>query len=118
MDKYFMKKMEMISIFRTLVFVYIASFLYANTLIIGGFSAPIYIKNYNEKELDSILKNNTIKSILITYPNKQTNLAKRIARYIKINNSKIHIKLDELNLSDTDTVKYQHDVVTVVLFFK
>lgn len=86
--------------------------------IIGGFSAPIYVNHYNPNELNDIIKNDKIKSILITYPGQQVNLANKITKYIKMNNSKINVKLDKLNLMDTDTVKYRHDVVTIILFFK
>lgn len=108
----------MILILRVVIFLFAFSYSYANTAVIGGFSAPIYIKSYNETELKEILKNEKIKSIHITYPNNLTNLAKKIVKYIKQNNPKLYIKSDELNLKDTDIVKYRHDVVIMVLFFR
>lgn len=88
----------------------------AESNIVGGFSAPIYFTHYDQKEIDSITSNSTAKTIKISYPHQLSKLAIQVANTIK-NKSTAHVVLEELNLQDTNLVKYRHDVVVVVLFF-
>lgn len=97
----------------------ICNYSYASTTesqVIGGFGAPIYFTHYDLTQVTSIANNSNAKTIRISYPHQLLPLATQIANNIK-SKSKAKVMLTELNLQDTDLVKYRHDVVVVVLYF-
>ena len=85
--------------------------------IIGGLAAPIYFQNYDQNMIDNIANVHTAKKIIISYPTKLKPLAIQINDGI-IAKSQVPVQMHEVNLQDTDTVKYRHDVVIVTLDFR
>ena len=85
--------------------------------IIGGISAPIYFKDYDQKVINDITEVTTATKIIISYPSSLKPLAIQIQDGIKAK-SQTPIQLYEVNLKDTPTVKYRHDVVIVALDFR
>lgn len=89
----------------------------ASAPIIGGFGAPQFFTKYDKSAINKIASNPNAKTIKISYPPQLKSLAKRIDRTIKAKSS-AKITMEEVNLQDTATVKYRHDAVVVVLYFK
>ncbi len=85
--------------------------------IIGGLAAPIYFQNYDQNMIDNIVNVHTAKKIIISYPTKLKPLAIQINDEIAAK-SQVPVQMYEVNLQDTDTVKYRHDVVIVTLDFR
>ena len=85
--------------------------------IIGGLSAPIYFQTYDQKMIDNIASVKTAKKIVISYPTALKALAIQIRDGITAQ-SQVPVQLYEVNLQDTATVKYRHDVVIVALDFR
>ena len=85
--------------------------------IIGGLSAPIYFQKYDQKMIDDIANVKTAKKIVISYPTNLKALALQIEDGIAAQ-SQTSIQLYEVNLQDTATVKYRHNVVIVALDFR
>ncbi|HMT01891.1 MAG TPA: hypothetical protein PKD00_01040 [Burkholderiales bacterium] len=85
--------------------------------LIGGFSAPIFFTHYDQNLIDSICANrNNPKQVDVTYPSHLKTLAFKIIKGIN-KKCNIAIKISELNLYDTDKVKYRHDAVVVSMIF-
>lgn len=86
--------------------------------VIGGFGAPIFLKQYDEEVINQITDNEQIKFIRISYPKHLLPLALKVKRKINSNEPNIQVKLKEINLTDTNTTKYRHDVISIVTYFK
>ncbi len=85
--------------------------------LIGGFSAPIFFTHYDQNLIDSICANkNNPKRIDVSYPSHLKILAFKIIKGIN-KKCDVPIKASELNLHDTDTVKYRHDAVVISIIF-
>lgn len=85
--------------------------------LIGGCSAPIFFTHYDQNLIDSICTNkNNPKRLDVSYPSNLKPLAFKIIKGIN-KKCNIAIKESELNLQDTDIVKYRHDAVVVSIIF-
>ena len=85
--------------------------------IIGGLAAPIYFQNYDQNMIDNIVNVRNVTKIIISYPTALKSLATQIKDGIAAK-SQASVQMYEVNLQDTDTVKYRHDVVIVTLDFR
>jgi len=85
--------------------------------LLGGFSAPEFFTSYDEQRVNIIAANKTAKVIQISYPLALKQLAQKIAMGIMAQ-STVKVELKEVDLKDTSTLKYRHDAVIVVLYFR
>jgi hypothetical protein len=88
------------------------------TQLIGGW-APIFFDKYDLNKLESINQNITnkrIKSIKITYSTNMSTLASNIKSGIK--DKSLISEMNKIDLKDSDTTKYNHNQVIVILYFK
>jgi hypothetical protein len=86
--------------------------------VIGGFSAPIFFNKYDEKRIEKISTTPNVKLIRISYPLQLKALALKIRNKLTSTMPTVTIDFKEVNLKDTETLKYRHDVVAVVLYFR
>lgn len=87
----------------------------SDNCILGGWY-PVFLTNYNESEiLGLISKKDHIKSIKIDY-DYQKDLAFKVFNKLQENN--INVSIEKSKMVDSDTVKYEHNKVSLTVFSK
>ncbi len=90
----------------------------AKPKLIGGFSAPIFLKHYDKSTLEDILSNPKVTKVTISYPKHLKGLSDQVANYlISESNHKLQVIATENDPVDTNTVKYRHDAIVIILWF-
>lgn len=87
--------------------------------LVGGW-VPTFYTWFDTKQLDQTvegLNDGRIKRVVISYPSKMQSLATKIHNYLQIDN-KQNIKMESLELKDTDQVSYNLTQVVVTLYFR
>ncbi len=86
--------------------------------IVGGWS-PMFFDVYDTNKIQSIVSianKNKIKTIHITYELKNQKLAYKIYDAI-IHKTQIKPQINEIKLTDTPDLKYNHSIVIVTLYY-
>jgi phenylpyruvate tautomerase PptA (4-oxalocrotonate tautomerase family) len=86
--------------------------------LIGGWS-PVFFKSYNSNQITNIIdqvNSKRVVNIKITYFSNQAKLAKQINQAI-IDNTHLTPQLTEVNLQNTQTLKYDKQSVVVTLYY-
>ena len=90
----------------------------AHQYIIGGWS-PMFFNEYDVSKIQSIVSianKNKIKTIHITYELNNQKLAYKIYDAI-IHKTQIKPQINEIKLTDTADLKYNHDIVSVTIYY-
>ncbi len=89
-----------------------------STQLIGGWS-PMFFTNYDTNKVNQIItmiKENRIKAIKITYPTSNVYVAFKITQAIQKDTNQ-EITLSRLDLQGTPTTKYNKNQVVVTLYY-
>jgi hypothetical protein len=89
-------------------------FLLAKQPLIGGCGAPVFFTESSQVGGQTLNNTKNIKRINIAYPPKLKPLASNIYTQLRrqVGSSAV-IKMEQIDIQDTDTVKYRHDAVIV-----
>ncbi len=95
----------------------LSSYIYA---VPQGFcGAPQFFDYYDQKMIDNVVQIKNAKSVSITYTSlKLKPLAYQIKSELEsLKTPSLLVHLNQLDLKDTNTVKYRHDVVVMTVCF-
>lgn len=85
----------------------------------GGWS-PIFFSSYDETKINQIItmiKEDKIKKIDITYPTQATKLAEQISNKLKAKEPSL-VTMNPEKLTNTKDIQYDYTRVSVVLYYK